>query len=70
MSVKSSRPKLTLLSVFSYVVIIFAPVIRNLLSFLAAIFNFELFFTKNATSQLSVNGFKVSIVRLREVSVF
>ena len=45
----------------------FAPV--NLLSFSAPTFRFEVFFTKNTTSQMSVDGFKVSVVRLSEMSV-
>ena len=47
----------------------FASVIRNLLPFSAQKFRFEVFFTKNTNSQVSVDGFKVSVVRLRQVSV-
>ena len=47
----------------------FSSLICNLLSFSAATFHFEVFFTKNTTLQVSVDGFKVSVVRLREVSV-
>ena len=47
----------------------FASVIRNLLSFSAATFHFEVFFNKNTTLQVSFDGFKVSFVCLREVSV-
>ena len=46
----------------------FASVIPNLLSFSAATFHFEVFFIKT-TSQMSVDGFEVSIDHLREVSV-
>ena len=39
--------------------------IHNLLSFSGTTFCFEVFFTKNATSQpVSVDSFKVSVVRL------
>ena len=47
----------------------FAPVVRYLLSFSAPAFGFEVFFFKNTTSQVSVDGFKVSVIRLREVSL-
>ena len=47
----------------------FAYAIRNLLSFSAAAIHFEVFFSKNTTSHVSVVGFKVPVVRLREVSV-
>ena len=42
----------------------FASVILNLLSFSAPVFRFKVFFTKNTTSQGSVDGFKVSVVHL------
>ena len=60
---------LTLLSVYSCIVRSFASEVRNLLLVSSATFHFEVFFTKNTTSQVSVDGFKVSVVRLREVSV-
>ena len=69
---ETSRPLLTNLNVLSYVIRNFASVIRNLLSFSAHTFRFEVFFTntqKNITSQVFVDGCKVSVVRLREVSV-
>ena len=48
----------------------FASVIRNFLSFSAPTFSFEVFFTKSTASQVSVDSFKVSVVRcVREVSV-
>ena len=46
-----------------------ASVIRILLSFTAHTLRFKVFFSKNTTSQVSVDGFKVSVARLREVSV-
>ena len=67
---KSLRPLLNLLDVFSYLISILLPqFLIYLVSFSTAIFPFEVFFTKKTTSQVSVDGFKVSVVRLREVSV-
>ena len=52
-----------------YVVRIVVSVICNLLSFSAATLHFGVFLTKNTTSQVPVDGFKGSVVRVREVSV-
>ena len=46
----------------------FASIIRNLLSFSAQTLRFQVFFTISTNLQVSIDGFKVSIVSLREVS--